>query len=354
MSLSKNGSSCELRTRNLPVVIELLLERDGLARNDLLKGSTATFTIEVHRAHALGQEPKPSSLKDYVLARATAGDFVIPFFVKPSSSLPLFPYQHEGATWLYKKERGILADDMGLGKTLQAIAAVRRLLADLHIKSVLVVCPRSLLSNWENELAKWAPEIRVVRMVPAPAIATKAWQTVNGYAHILLTSYEQIRKPAPVLLEQGVDLVIADEAHRIRNAKSLSAIGIRNVRAKRFWALTGTPIERDTYDLSTIMSIISPLTASPSDATLSPAFVRSIARPFVLRRLKSQVLAELPSVFDHREVIDLRPKQARAYNLTLERFSKRMDDSQALALLTSLRQICDYDPETKEITRRSG
>jgi SNF2 family DNA or RNA helicase len=299
----------------------------------------------------MGQEPKPSSLNDYVLARATAVDFIIPFLIKPSSNLPLFPYQREGATWLYQKERGILADDMGLGKTLQAIVAVRRLLADLHIKCALVVCPRSLLSNWENEIAKWAPEIKVVRMIPAPVIAAKAWQTVVGHAHILLTNYEQIRTPTPVLVERGVDLVIADEAHRIRNTKSLTAIGIRNVRTKRFWALTGTPIERDTHDLSTIMSIISPLSVSPSDAAFSPAFVRSIARPFVLRRLKSQVLTELPPVFDHREVIDLGTKQARAYKLTLERFSKRMDDSQTLALLTRLRQICDYDPETKESTK---
>jgi SNF2 family DNA or RNA helicase len=350
-SLSRNGTSCELLARNVPAVVELLLERDGLARSDFLEGRTATFVIEARRTRVLGQEPKPSSLRDYVLARATAADFVVPFLIRPSSSLPLFPYQRDGTTWLYHKERGILADDMGLGKTLQAIAAVRLLLADLHITSVLVVCPRSLLSNWENELAKWAPEIRVVRMVPAPAIGAKAWQTVIGYAHILLTSYEQIRMPAAVLVERGVDLVIADEAHRIRNAKSLTAMGIRNVRTKRFWALTGTPIERDTYDLSTIMSIISPLTASPSDAAFSPAFVRSIARPFVLRRLKSQVLAELPPVFDHREVIDLGNKQGRAYKLTLERFSKRMDDSQVFALITRLRQICDYDPETKESSK---
>ena len=275
----------------------------------------------------------------------------MPFLIKANDSLPLFPYQRDGVHWLCQQERGILADDMGLGKTLQAIAAVRQLLCDFRVRSVLVVCPRSLLSNWEGELRKWAPEIYSVRMVTAASISAQAWEVVIGYTHVLLTTYEQIRTPAPILVDQGVDLVIADEAHRIRNAKSLTATGIRKVRTKRFWALTGTPIERDTYDLSTIMSIISPLTASPSDAALSRAFVRSIARPFILRRLKSEVLSELPPVVDRRELIDLGSKQARAYKLTLETFSKGMDDNQTLALISRLRQICDYDPQTKESSK---
>src|SRR5207248_10689398 len=117
------------------------------------------------------------------------------------------------------------------------------------------------------------------------------------------------------------------------------------------WALSGTPIERDTYDLATIMSIVSPLSASPSDAALSPAFVRSTAQPFLLRRLKSDVLSELPPVVDRREMIDLGQKQVRAYKQVLATFSKRMDDNQTLALIGRLRQICDYDPETKESSK---
>ena len=297
------------------------------------------------------KEPKPGKLKDYVLARATAADYVLPFLIKPSVDLPLFPYQRDGAKWLSQHKRGILADDMGLGKTLQAIVAIRHLLLNLSIRSVLVICPRSLLSNWENELNKWAPEIKYIRMVPSAKISSEAWKIVIGSTHVLLTTYEQIRKPASILLRCGVDLVIADEAHRIRNAQSLTAAGVREVRTKRFWALTGTPIERDTYDLATIMSIVAPLQASPSDAALSPAFVRSIARPFVLRRLKSEVLSELPPVVDRREMIDLGPKQARAYKAALASFSKRLDDNQTLALIGRLRQICDYDPETKESSK---
>lgn len=347
-SLSDGSVACDVIVSNLPKALELLLDRDGLALSDICRGKSFTFFLPVRSARAPTKEPSPRRLQDYLLARATAADYVVPFLIKQPDELPLFPYQREGAAWLYNKERGILADDMGLGKTLQAIAALRHLFADFCIKSVLVVCPKSLLSNWESEIGKWAPEITYVRMVPSAAVSTSAWEAVIGYAHVLLTTYEQIRNPAPALTNQGVDLIVADEAHRVRNAASLAATGIKNVRAKRLWALTGTPIERDTYDLSTLMSIISPMSSSPTDAALSPAFVRSVARPFVLRRLKSQVLSELPPVVERREVLELGPKQARSYKRALDVFSKQMDDSQTLALINRLRQICDYDPDSKE------
>jgi SNF2 family DNA or RNA helicase len=337
-----------LSTANLPRVIDCLLEKDGLAFKDLTSGRSASFVIDLRSAPAKRLDPNPKILADYLLARATAAQYVVPFLFEPPHDLPLFAYQRVGVDWLCSKQRAILADDMGLGKTLQAIVAMRRLFFSGAVNCVLVVCPKSLISNWDSEIIRWAAELVHVRMVPSAPITERAWEAVLGSAHVLLTTYEQMRTPPLVLREKGVDLLVADEAHRIRNQDSLTAIGIRAVKATRFWALTGTPIERDTFDLATLLSIVSPKSCSPSDARVSPALVRSIARPFVLRRLKSEVLKQLPPVIENREVLELAPKQRRAYNMALETFKKTLDDRQMLALITRLRSICDYDPDSKE------
>lgn len=336
---------------NLPKVIDSLLEKDGLAFKDVSSGRVASFAIDLPNAPTKRPDPNPTNVAAYLLARATATQYIIPYLLHPPSNLPLFAFQRTGVNWLCSKNRAILADDMGLGKTLQTIVAARRLFFSGQLSRVLIVCPKSLMSNWESEIDNWAPDLHHVRMVPSAQIAAKAWETVLGSTHLLITTYEQMRAPPQVLKDSGVDLLIADEAHRIRNQDSLAVSGIRSVRTPKLWALTGTPIERDTFDLSTLLSIVAPKNCAPSDARLSPALVRSIARPFVLRRLKSEVLKQLPPVVENREVLDLSPKQRRSYTSALDAFTSRMDDRQVLALITRLRGICDYDPETKESSK---
>lgn len=333
---------------NLSNVVDYLLERDGLALKDIGNGRSVSFNIDLRSANASRAVPNPRDLATYLLARATATQYVVPFLLAPRPDLPLFRYQRTGIDWLCSKPRAILADDMGLGKTLQAIVALRRLFFSGAIKNALVVCPKSLMSNWESELGKWADDLVYVRMVPSAGIAERAWETVLGSVHVLITTYEQIRSPSRALTTNGFDLLVSDEAHRLRNEGSLTTSGIRKIAAARFWALTGTPIERDTFDLSTLLSIVAPKSCSPGDAKLSQSLVRSLARPFLLRRLKSEVLKQLPPVIESREVLELGAKQRKAYNSALERFSKKMDDRQMLALITQLRSICDYEPTTKE------
>jgi SNF2 family DNA or RNA helicase len=342
---------CSISIANLPKVISVFLQKDGLANDDVHRGKAVSFHIPLQGSIPRYTDPKVETVSEFTLARATAAQLAIPYLLYPPVISALFPYQRAGVNWLCRKDRTILADDMGLGKTLQTITAIRRLFFEGHISSVLVVCPKSLMSNWESELDRWAPDLHHVRMAPSAAIARKAWETVIGSTHILITTYEQMREPPQILKDGGIDLLVADEAHRIRNQQSLTVGGIRSIKVKKFWALTGTPIERDTLDLSTLLSIVAPKSCSPSDAKLSPALVRSIARPFILRRLKSEVLKQLPPVLENREVIELSPKQKRAYSFALESFSKGMDDSQMLALISKLRGICDYDPDTKESSK---
>src|SRR5262249_31475642 len=154
--------------------------------------------------------------------------------------------------------------------------------------------------NWEFEISKWAPQLSYARVTPLKSIREAAWKLLFGNRHILLTNYEQFRKPPEILTGRKLDVIVADEAHRIRNAGAQVVRGIKTLVWNRFWALTGTPIERDPEDLVTILSTVDPLRVSPTDAKLPSVSLRSLARPYILRRLKTDVLDELPPVVESK------------------------------------------------------
>ena len=144
---------------------------------------------------------------------------------------------------MMERKSGILADDMGLGKTAQALRAVEALFRRGEIKSALVVCPKSLLANWETECARWTPLLTVVRFMPAKDSSEVAWSSLIGASHIILTSYEQVRNLSRLLARTETELVVADEAHRLRKSETKLVRAFRMLKPVRFWALTGTPIE---------------------------------------------------------------------------------------------------------------
>jgi len=285
------------------------------------------------------------SISDYREIRQSSGDLIRPLLLAPADLKDLRPFQLRGVEWLVDNERGILADDMGLGKTVQAISALRILFRTGLASSALVLCPKSLLTNWEEEFSRWAPELSRLRVVPSGHIRDEAWQIILGKVHVVLTNYEQMRDPPEVLLKLGTDVVIADEAHHIRKVGSLVAQGIRRLKWRRFWALTGTPIERDPADLATLLSTIEPDRYSVSDKVLHPASLRAQVRPYILRRLKSEVLAELPEVLESKQTLDLLPSQRSAYRRVIGRLG-REDESGILAAINQLRTLCDYDERT--------
>jgi SNF2 family DNA or RNA helicase len=328
-------------------VVASVLELDTVAKAEFLAGRVVVKDIPIRTPSPLPTLPPSATVEDYRRLRVAAGSLVRPALLyRPSEEL-LMPNQVAGARWLLEHPIGMLADDMGLGKTVQAITALRYLVWRGIAHRCLIVCPSSLLANWEDELSRWAPELARLRVTPRAREREEVWGLVLGRFHVLLASYEHLREPPSALRTGGhVDVVIADEAHRIRNLSAAVTQGIRSLRWARFWALTGTPIERDPRDLATILSTLDPGRFAPSDSASSASTLRARARPYILRRLKNDVLAELPAVLESTETLELLPPQQRAYRRAFKQGMRSGEPGSLLRLVNELRTICDFDPDT--------
>ena len=282
------------------------------------------------------------------LYRAT--DLVTPLLLRMRFEEPLYKFQRDGVAWLLQHERAILGDDMGLGKTAQALAATRRLIRFGQIEWALAVVPGTLIDNWKYESKKWSPELAVATALPPSRSREQDWKRLIGRAHLIVTSYEQLREPPAALLENPPGLLVADEAHRLRRGESQAHQGLRNIRARRFWALTGTPVERDAEDLAVLMSLLEPSRFSPADKRLHPTALRARVRPYLLRRHKTEVLDELPDVIEENEILVLNPKQVLAYQKAIRNYT-RQPSFNFLSLFNELRAICDVDPSTGESSK---
>ena len=263
----------------------------------------------------------------------------------------LYPFQRSGVAWLLQTPKAILADDMGLGKTIQVIGAVRRLYRYGRIESCLVVAPGTLLANWLAEADRWAPELIAQRLQFTNRTFTPAnWRGAVARAHVLLASYEDLRGLWDDLQDQPPDLIVADEAHRLRKAESLAHQAMRRIIAPRVWALTGTPVERDAQDLACLLSLLEPRRFAIDDHRHGIDVMRARARPYLLRRTKDLVLPELPEATEHIETVNLHPAQRQAYNGALSSIGRRPEEGY-LAVFNKLRSICDIDPETGESSK---
>ncbi len=238
---------------------------------------------------------------------------IAPLLFDTEQVTPLRPFQEKGVAWLVGHTVGILADDMGLGKTAQALRAVETLFMQGEIRSSLIVCPKSLLANWEAECARWAPLLTVVRSMPNKDGSEAAWSSIIGASHIILTSYEQVRSMSHLLARTETELVVADEAHRLRKSEAKLVRAFRMLKPVRFWALTGTPIERNQEDLANLLSLLAPNRFSIKSTRYGSDYLKAKAQPYLLRRLKADVLHELPDVLDTKEILDLTSEQRRAY-----------------------------------------
>ena len=276
-------------------------------------------------------------------------------------------YQEDGFRWLGTLERlgfgGILADDMGLGKTLQVIAHVLAQKETGRGGCTLVVCPASLVYNWMSEISRFAPGLAAVAV-----LGTKDARRVliGGHegADILVTSYDLLRRDVEEYAPLHLSRVVLDEAQYIKNPKAQVTRAVKCLDADVRLALTGTPIENRLADLWSIFDFLmpgylgtrdqfakryeGPVEAGEHDGR---RLLRCAIGPFVLRRLKSEVLADLPEKTESVVYSQMSPRQRKLYLATQDRLAlqvQHMDKGgpqgperlKVLAELTRLRQIC--------------
>lgn len=262
----------------------------------------------------------------------------------------LRPYQREGVSFLFRNDSALLADEMGLGKTVQAITALRLVLRKPGIDRALVVAPTSLALNWEREFDRWAPEVVVRRLTGGQANRLAYYQLPIS---VLIASYEQISIDAlDRIPADAFDVVVLDEAQRIKNYESRTAFACRLLPRRIAWALTGTPIENSRSDIESIFAF---LRADLLQRTDGKAKVLAAIAPYFLRRRKAEVLADLPPIISEDMALELTDGQRDAYDAEWERGSVAFRHGphpvpapDLLALITRLKQICNFQPDGEE------
>jgi SNF2 family DNA or RNA helicase len=267
------------------------------------------------------------------------------------SSRP-YPYQMEGIAFLMPRHAALLADEMGLGKTMQAILALRLLFQAGIIRRALIVCPKSLVHNWARELRQWAEDLPFEIIGGTARQRRASWRISN--TPVKLVNYEILTRDEELATNpQGrFDVVVLDEAQRIKNGDSKTARVARAIPRQRSWALTGTPVENRPEDLTNLFAFVDPHRV-PRDTP--PRQLPELTADAILRRTKDEVLADLPPKTIRDTYLDLTPAQRDAYNLAekegvvrLNALGDTITIQHVFELILRLKQICNFDPLTGE------
>lgn len=263
-----------------------------------------------------------------------------------------FPYQLEGIAFLIPRHAALLADEMGLGKTAQAILSLRLLFHQGVVRQALLICPKPLMHNWARELRLWAPELPFETFEGDADQRRTTWLVSN--CPLKLINYEALTRDADLATDARVffDVVVLDEAQRIKNRESKTAEVVRSIRRLRSWALTGTPIENHPDDLINLFAFIDP---GRIPAGTSPRKLPQFTSDCILRRTKDQVQSDMPPKIIRDLQVDLTPSQREAYNLAekdgvvhLNELGETITVQHVFQLVMRLKQICNFDPRTGE------
>ncbi|MDK2984827.1 MAG: hypothetical protein PWQ96_469 [Clostridia bacterium] len=276
-------------------------------------------------------------------------------------------YQKTGFKWLKTLAMyglgGILADDMGLGKTIQTIAFIMSEKERVQAPS-LVIAPTSVVYNWQDEARKFAPDLKVVVVSGTPKEREMQLKEAKK-ADLVITSYALIRRDVELYEDLNFGYCFLDEAQHIKNPNSLGAKAVKTIKAMGYFALTGTPLENSLTELWSIFDFVMrgyllshqkfikkyerPIVKNQDESALKE-LQKQIA-PFILRRMKKDVLQELPPKFESRMLTDLTKEQKKIYLTYLQKAKGEIEEAIAtkgfeksqikiLSALTRLRQIC--------------
>jgi len=363
----------------------------GFFNNNMVLLETAylKFEIFLQKAHTLHpefrcyedaldyiiQERNSQHRKQLVAQKQTA-------LFKDISKAKLFRYQEKGVLFAVKAGRCILADDMGLGKTLQAIVSTEVLRKQFNISTAIIICPTSLKYQWKTEIEKFTGN-KNVNVIEGNILARKKLYSANT-ADYIIVSYQMASNDFICLNNMQADVLILDEAQRIKNWKTKTSVAIKKIKTTYALVLTGTPVENKIEDLYSLMQIVNPYLLGSLHNFLSRHQVTeeftgkvigykdlndvgTLLRDVMLRRTKNEVLKDLPTRMDKNLFVPLTQQQADLHKEYADQVAKlvnkwkRMhflneeDRQKLLMLLNMMRMVSDttyiIDQETNYQTK---
>lgn len=354
-----SGAFVSLDEREFSVIGELFNEL-GLSRKEV----NSTLSIPAFRALQVAdivgdkQADKTKFTKSLrQLIESLQNPENLEFELPTQLNAELRDYQHIGFQWFktlsHYRFGGILADDMGLGKTLQSIAYILSERTEQQVKEpALVICPASLIYNWEREFHKFAPSLNVVVIAGTREERNELIER-SKEADVLITSYPLIRRDIDLYAQHQYHILIFDEAQSIKNHYTQTSQAVKKIKAMHRFALSGTPIENSLDELASIFDVILPglFPSKKQFRQLSEQKISQMVKPFILRRMKRDVLTELPEKIETVHLSELTKQQKELYLGYLENIQKEALNSIAidgfdksrmkiLAGLTRLRQLC--------------
>lgn len=376
----KSGEVLDLSSKEMDILYSL---RDGLllSKNDLAEGH-----VSIPKFRALFLDELADKSKDYEfshislsrefkkLVNTFAGSYEKEYDIPESLQDVLRDYQKSGYYWLKTLKAngfgGILADDMGLGKTIQVLSLLLSMKEEAKRQGInnrcsLIVCPASLVYNWQHEIKRFTPELNCELAVGIKPDRERVTSEIDEEkTDVIITSYDLLRRDIDLYRYLSFECMIIDEAQFIKNPSTQVAKAVKSVKAGFKAALTGTPIENRLSELWSIFDFCMPgylfnyknfkekieiPVVSDGDGDEMQHLRRMIA-PFVLRRLKKDVLKELPDKLEENIVSQMTKEQEQLYKAHLQRVKMLVhskDDEEIkrdriaiLSELTRLRQLC--------------
>ncbi len=366
-----NSEWVELRPqdiRSAQTFFESRKDQMSLSLEDALRISTGD-TQMIEKLPVLGFEAS-GSLQELINS-LTSGNQNVETIAPPASFQgELRPYQLRGVSWLAFLERwglgACLADDMGLGKTPQLIGLLLYLQEQGTLdQPSLLVCPTSVLGNWEREVKRFGPSLKVLVHHGDKRSQGKAFNKAIAGKHLVITSYSLIHRDLKDLQTVTWQGLVLDEAQNVKNSEAKQSTAIRELEAQFRIALTGTPVENRLTELWSIMDFLNPGYLGPKNFfqrrfaipierygdTASLRTLRSLVQPFILRRLKTDrsIIQDLPEKQEMTVFCGLSAEQASIYQHLVEQSLVEIESAEGiqqrgmiLALLTKLKQVCNH------------
>ena len=367
----KDGSFLSLDSKDFDDVVEIF-DYLEVGAKDLEDGNIkipkyrTMYLDKLLKDKGIGYIKKDTDFKKLVRDISEPED--IEYEIPTELNAELRDYQKFGFKWLKTLSNyglgGILADEMGLGKTIQMITFLLSEKNEKGREPSIVIVPTSLVFNWEEEVKKFAPSLRTLMVIGSKSERKELISTSKDF-DLVITSYPLVRRDINDYKSINFRHCILDEAQHIKNFGSLNAKSVKNVKAKQFFALTGTPMENSLSELWSIFDYLMPgylhsngrFTAkyekpiTKDNDVLKLKDLNNHIKPFILRRLKREVLKELPDKIEQKLVVEMTKEQKKLYLAYLQAIKGELSDEissngynkshiKILAGLTRLRQIC--------------